>query len=95
MSYGYVYYDGKECLICLMKSLIIMIIITIDHDHLLMNAFINIDSLETWCTPNLRILVYSQLLLFAFLGMGRGGVHYYIATVWCCMCMYTVHIILA
>ena len=42
MAYGYVYYAGKECLICPMKNLIIMIIITIDHDHLLMNAVINI-----------------------------------------------------
>ena len=98
MAYGYVYYADKECLICLMKNLIIMIIITIDYDHLLMNAVINIDSLETWCPPYFRILVYSQLLLVAFLGMGRGEMYLrnYIATVWCCsVCILTVHIILA
>ena len=40
MAYGYVYYTGKECLICLIK--IIMIIVIVDHDHLLTNAVINI-----------------------------------------------------
>ena len=45
-----------------------------------MNAVINIAS-------GRHILIYVKLLLFAFLDMGRGGVHGYIATVWCCICI--------